>query len=184
MRIFRVVHLLYGLQRYPMICVNRLIKLCTVVCQTALRIRIKEARKCCLRHSPHLRMEHCHVYFRNHTPAVTSQGNHSDANGILVHRLYGSVQLPDISPYRYHRLRTTTMSTCGASYSKCINPKPCIIVHHTKLITLTLMHFCTPDVRICPAPWRTSPYVYHNLCTPAMSTRGAPRVQEMYNSDR
>ena len=48
MRIFEIIHLLYGLSGDPITCVHSLIKLCTYVCQRVLKIHIKEARKCLL----------------------------------------------------------------------------------------------------------------------------------------
>ena len=63
MRIFGIVHLLYGVQRDLIIFVHSLRQSYTDVCQGAVQIRITSAWKCHLHHSPLLAVVHCHVHF-------------------------------------------------------------------------------------------------------------------------
>ena len=79
-------------------------------------------------------------------------------------------------------LCTPTMRTHGASYSKCINPKACMAVHHTKGITMTLMAFsytCCTELYISMTyiVLRVPHAVYTNYQVPLHP------VQQVYDSE-
>ena len=70
MRIFGIIHLLYGVQQDTIICVHSLRQSYTDVCQTAVQIPITCARKCGMYHSVHLWVGQYHVPFLNRIPPV------------------------------------------------------------------------------------------------------------------
>ena len=101
-------------------------------------------------------------------------GDHYNAKGIFVYLLYRNVHLPDL-----HRLTGTT--DCVLKLWISVVPLTAGVPFRKLARLYTIpgwslwyeQHFRRPAVWICTANWRTSPYGYHRLCTPTISTHGA-----------